>query len=58
MKAALVVILFAASAFAQDQSAIAAAEAACGPKNVNFALNRTPPSTRRPNPSPAKPWSM
>ena len=36
MKAALVVILFATSAFAQDQSAIASVEAACGPKEVQF----------------------
>ena len=36
MRTALVVILFAVSAFAQDQSAIAAAESACGPKDVEF----------------------
>jgi|HubBroStandDraft_1064217.scaffolds.fasta_scaffold00375_22 hypothetical protein len=39
MKAALVLLVFfAASAFAlaQDQAAVAAAEAACGPKNVKF----------------------
>jgi len=37
MKSALaLLILFAAAAFAQDEPAIAAAEAACGPKNVKF----------------------
>jgi len=36
MRTALVVILFAVSTFAQDQSAIAAAESACGPKEVEF----------------------
>ena len=36
MKAILVVILLAVSAFAQDQTATTAAESACGPKNVKF----------------------
>ena len=37
MKTAIVVLLFGAvSAFAQEQSAIAATEAACGPKEVQF----------------------
>jgi hypothetical protein len=36
MKAALVVLLFAVSAVAQDQVAITAAESACGPKNIKF----------------------
>jgi hypothetical protein len=36
MKTALVVLLFAASAFAQDPAAIAAAESACGPQNAKF----------------------
>ena len=37
MKAALVVLLFGVvSAFAQEPSAITAAEAACGPKDVQF----------------------
>ena len=37
MKAALVVLLFGVvSAFAQEPSAITAAEAACGPKEVQF----------------------
>jgi hypothetical protein len=36
MKAVLVLILFATSAFAQDQAAMSAARAACGPGSVNF----------------------
>jgi len=36
MKATLVVLLFAVSAIAQDQTAISAAEAACGSKDVKF----------------------
>lgn len=36
MKSALVVLLLAASAFAQDQAAIAASESACGPKDTKF----------------------
>jgi len=36
MKAAFALILLTAAAVAQDQSAIAAAVAACGPKEVNF----------------------
>jgi hypothetical protein len=36
MKAALVLILFTASAYAQDQAAMAAAQSACGPKDVKF----------------------
>jgi hypothetical protein len=54
MKAALVVILFAASAFAQDQSAIAAAEAACGPKNVNFDVKQDATQHPTPQPEPGK----
>jgi hypothetical protein len=38
MKAALVMVLFAVSAFAQDIS-VAAAESACGPANAHFAIN-------------------
>lgn len=49
MKSALVLILFAASAFAQDQSAIAAAQAACGPKNVKFDARQD--TTQHPRPS-------
>jgi|HubBroStandDraft_6_1064221.scaffolds.fasta_scaffold28021_2 hypothetical protein len=46
MKAVLVVFVFAACAFAQDQSALASAESACGPNEVQFdtktAQNETP----------------
>jgi len=43
MKAALVVLLFGVvSAFAQEPSAIAAAEAACGPKEVQFEAQPAP----------------
>jgi len=50
MKAAFVLILLAASAFAQDQAAITAAEAACGPKNVKFDARQD--STQHPEPRP------
>jgi hypothetical protein len=51
MKSALVVIVFfAASAFAQDQAAITAAEAACGPKNIQF--DATQDATKHPTPQP------
>lgn len=50
MKAALFVIFFAASAFAQDQAAIAAAQAACGPAGVNFDAKADP--GRHPTPQP------
>lgn len=36
MKAVLVVFVFAACAFAQDQSALASAQSACGPAEVQF----------------------
>lgn len=36
MKTAVVLMLFAACAFAQDQAAITTAEAGCGPKDVRF----------------------
>jgi len=36
MKAALAVMFLVVAALAQDQSAITTAEAACGPKNINF----------------------
>ena len=54
MKAALVLILFAASAFAQDQSAIVASEAACGPKNVNFDAKQETTQHPTPQPEPGK----
>ena len=54
MKAAFVLILFAASAFsqaiAQDQAAITAAEVGCGPKNVKFDANQD--TTQHPTPQP------
>jgi hypothetical protein len=54
MKAALVLSLFAASAFAQaplqNQSLIAASEAACGPKNVKFDAEQD--ATHHPTPEP------
>src|ERR1700678_812301 len=50
MKVGLVVILFAASAFAQDQAAMTAARAVCGPQNVNFDAKAD--STHHPTPEP------
>ena len=50
MKAALVVILFVASAFAQDQAAVTASEAACGPKAVAFTVKQD--VTQHPTPQP------
>jgi hypothetical protein len=48
MKTALVVILLAVSAFAQDQAAITAAQAACGPKISNSPPNKI--ATQHPTP--------
>jgi hypothetical protein len=54
VKAALVLILFAVSAFApaiaQVQAAITAAEAACGPNNIKF--NAVQDATQHPTPHP------
>ena len=50
MKVVLVLILFAASAFAQDVTAIAAAESACGAKDTNFDVKRD--TTQHPTPQP------
>jgi hypothetical protein len=50
MKAALVVIIFAISALAQDQAALTAAEAACGPKNIRF--DAAEDATKHPTPQP------
>jgi hypothetical protein len=36
MRTILALLLFTITAFAQDPSAVSAAQAACGPKNVNF----------------------
>lgn len=49
MKAALVVIFFAASALAQDRVALKAAEAACGPKDIRFEVK---PDAAHPTPQP------
>jgi len=54
MKAALAVLLFTASALAQDPSAIISAEAACGPKQVTFDAKQDPIQ----HPTPAKRWSI
>ncbi len=54
MKAALVVILFAVSAFAQDQAALTVAEAACGPKNVKFDASQDPAQHATPQPDAGK----
>jgi hypothetical protein len=50
MKAALVVLFFAASALAQDPSAALAAEAACGPKEIRFDAKQD--SIQHPAPQP------
>lgn len=49
MKCALVVLLFAASAVAQDPAAAAAAESACGPASTRFEVR---PATQHPTPAP------
>jgi hypothetical protein len=54
MKAALVIVLCAASGFAQDQTAIAAAEAACGSKNVTFSVRQDATQHPMPEPEPDK----
>lgn len=48
MKAALVLVLFAASALAQDGTAQAASQGACGPKDVRFDVKTvsSPPSAQ------------
>jgi hypothetical protein len=50
MKTALVLVLLTAFAFAQDQAAIAAAEAGCGPKDVRFDAKQD--ATQHPVPQP------
>jgi hypothetical protein len=51
MKALLTILLLASSlAFAQDPAAVGAAEAACGPKDVNF--DAKPDVTQHPTPQP------
>jgi hypothetical protein len=55
MKTALAVVLFVASAFAQDQSAVEAAEAACGSHNVELQIkiDKRQHPVIQPNPSKA-----
>jgi len=50
MRTVLVLVFLTAIALAQDQSAIAAAEAACGPKDVQFDVKTGP--NQRPVPQP------
>ena len=50
MKAALVLVLFAGSAYAQDPAAVAASEAACGSKAVAFTVKQD--VTQHPTPQP------
>jgi len=45
MRTALALILFTMAAFAQDPSAVSAAQAACGPSNVKFDVKDGTPST-------------
>jgi len=52
IRLALVLILLAVSACAQDQSAIAAAQAACGPKNLKFDAKQD--HTQHPTPEPER----
>ncbi|MGA7696720.1 MAG: DUF2846 domain-containing protein [Candidatus Sulfotelmatobacter sp.] len=54
MKAALFVVLFAVSAFAQDQAAITAAQAACGPKEVKFDAKQDAAQHPTPQADPGK----
>src|SRR5271169_5698938 len=50
MKSAFVLMLCAASAFAQDRTAVAAAESACGPAQTTFAV--TVEGSQHPTPQP------
>ena len=49
MKVLLAALLLSCLAFAQDQTAISAAEAACGPKTTKFEV--TPDTTQHPTPT-------
>jgi len=49
-----VVVLFALSAFAQDQAAIASAEAACGPSGIQFEVSADKSQRPAPKPEPGK----
>ena len=50
MRVALILIFFATSACAQDKAAMAAAQAACGPKNAKFSASQD--YKRHPTPAP------
>lgn len=54
MKTVFVVIFFAVCAVAQDATAVAAAESACGPKNVNFDADADSTNHPTPQPDPGK----
>jgi hypothetical protein len=54
MKTALVLLLLAASAFAQDPGAVMAAKAACGPSSVKFDAQQDTTQHPTPEPDPGK----
>ena len=54
MRVVLALIFLAVSACAQDKSAIAAAQAACGPKNAKFSASQDHKQHPTPDPDPAK----
>jgi len=54
MKAALVLFVFAVSAFAQDHAAIVTAQSACGPKTVTFDAKQDITQHPTPQPEPDK----
>lgn len=54
MKILLAVVLFALSAFAQEQAAIASAEAACGPTGIQFEVSADKSQHPAPKPEPGK----
>lgn len=54
MKAVLVLFFLALSAFAQDQSAVIAAEAACGAKDIKFDAKQDTTQHPTPLPEPGK----
>ena len=54
MRSWLVLFFLGATAIAQDQSAIAAAEAACGPKDVQFDVKADQSQHPVPQPNPGK----
>jgi hypothetical protein len=54
MKATLVLLLLAGSAFAQDPAAVTAAKAACGPASVKFDAQQDATQHPMPEPDPGK----